>query len=77
MQLMEMGEIPKEPSEKRKSLDERKKYINEEKEHWVSLIFLTRSMELTESSILISVLELHSSSNSKMWLVEVLLPFGA
>lgn len=36
MQLMEMGEIPKEPSEKRKSLDERKKYINEEKEHWVS-----------------------------------------
>ncbi|PWA60056.1 hypothetical protein CTI12_AA385690 [Artemisia annua] len=34
-QLMEMGEIPKEPSEKRKSLDERKKYVNEEKQHWV------------------------------------------
>ena len=63
MQLMEMGEIPKEPSEKRKSLDERKKYVNEEKEHWVSLIFLTVSMELTESSILISVLELHPSLN--------------
>nr|GEU49851.1 ribonuclease H-like domain-containing protein [Tanacetum cinerariifolium] len=33
-QLMKMGEISKEPSEKRKGLDERKKYVNEQKEHW-------------------------------------------
>ncbi|GJT66729.1 hypothetical protein Tco_1018209 [Tanacetum coccineum] len=34
-QLMEMGEISKEPSEKRKGLDERNKYVNEQKEHWI------------------------------------------